>query len=147
VSGRRAAVGGLVAAAVFASAFRCAAAPQRSGEPPPAQDAATKSVTLAIGERGEVDSGRLALVFRAVSEDSRCPKNEQCVWAGNARVVLDVSVGGAVPAAISLDTNRGEAEAEIDRYVLHLDGLAPVPVSGRAISSESYRVTISLRPR
>ena len=133
----------LAAAAVLGSALRCAAAPQ----PAPTPRESTKSVTLAMGERAELDSGRLALVFVSVPEDSRCPKNEQCISAGNARVILNVSVGGAVPAVISLDTNRAEPEAEVERYVLHLEGLAPAPVSGRPISSESYRVTLSLRPR
>jgi hypothetical protein len=102
-----------------------------------------KPFTLAIGEQASLDGGKLAVRFVSVAEDSRCPKNEQCVWAGNARVDLEVRVGSATPVSVSLDTNKGAQDAEVDGYSIALEGLAPEPVGGRGIGATEYRVTLS----
>ncbi|HEX4439730.1 MAG TPA: hypothetical protein VH854_06645 [Thermoanaerobaculia bacterium] len=106
---------------------------------------AAAPVTLAIGESASFDAARLSVKFLSVAEDSRCPKGEQCIRAGNARVELEARIGTEAPRAVALNTTEGQTEAEIDNYVLRLDGLAPVPVSGRTISLENYRVTLSVR--
>jgi len=157
VSGRaRIGAGLLLALPALLFASDCAGgAPGGGGSPGGAPVAATpepaaapgQPFTLKVGERVAVDSGKVSVAFLAVPEDSRCPKGEQCIWAGNARISLEVRVGDAEPRAVSLETNRGEPEADLEGYVLRLEGLAPQPVTGRAIAPENYSVTLSLRPR
>ena len=111
---------------------------------PTTPSTAPGSVTLAVGESASLDGG-LSVKFLRVAEDSRCPKGEQCIRAGNARVELEVRSGAEPERSIVLNTTEGETEAEVGRRVLRLDGLAPVPVSGRTISTENYRLTLSVR--
>jgi hypothetical protein len=128
----------------LAAASACAApAPARRAEP---AAEARGPVTLAVGETASFDGGKLSVKFVSVSEDSRCPKNEQCVWAGNARVELEVRVATGAPRAVSLDTNKGAREVEVDSYSLGLVDLAPVPVSARAIAPGEYRATLTTQP-
>jgi hypothetical protein len=131
----------LALAAGLAAAISCAAA---SGAPESqARPELGKPFTLAAGESASLDSGKISVRFVAIGEDSRCPKNEQCVWAGNARVELEVRTNGS-PQSISLNTNKGAAEREIDGYFVSLQDVAPAPISGRAIAPQDYRVTLTV---
>ena len=46
--------------------------------------------TLFVRERAQL--GNLQIRFIGVPEDSRCPLDVECVWAGNAKIVLGVSL-------------------------------------------------------
>jgi len=135
----------VAAASAFVAAIACAGAPGAPGAPGATDHGAElgKPFTLAAGESASLDAGKLVVRFVAVGEDSRCPKGEQCVWAGNARVDLEVRVGTGSPQVISLNTNQGTASAELDGYGLALHDVAPQPIAGRAIAPEDYRVTVS----
>ncbi len=104
-----------------------------------------KPVTLKVGERAAFDDERVAVTFLSVPEDSRCPKDGQCVWAGNARVVLEVSRPGREAQTVSLDTTRGPRQTEFDGLVLRLEALAPERSSGHPLRPEDYRATLSVR--
>jgi hypothetical protein len=141
------------AASVFALALAVAVACAGASPPPdPAPTPATPSAelgkpfTLAPGESASLESGKITVRFVSVSEDSRCPKNEQCVWAGNARIELEVRPGTGSPRAIALDTNPrgGLPQAELDGYFIVLEGVAPQPIAGRAMAAGDYRVTLSV---
>jgi hypothetical protein len=88
--------------------------------------------------RGEV----LRLRFVKVTSDSRCPTGVECVWAGNAEVLIEVSAGGARgKRTLSLNTNAGQGRAAEDtyrRYTVKLVGLSPYPQSGRKIRPGEY---------
>jgi hypothetical protein len=137
-------VRGALAAGAFAAAIACVSpsAPGAASAPAPELG---RPVTLATGESASFDSGKISVRFVAVAEDSRCPKNEQCVWAGNARVELEVTAGGSGARTIALDTNKGTRDAEIEGYAVSLEDVAPLPVSGRGIAPEQYRVTLVVR--
>ena len=52
----------------------------------------SSNVSLRVGEQKTVVS-RLKIHFLEVTDDSRCPAGTTCVWAGNAKVKLALSVG------------------------------------------------------
>jgi hypothetical protein len=97
-----------------------------------------KPVTLKVGETAMFDDGKITVKFVSVPEDSRCAKGEQCVWAGNARVVLEVSGPGSAAQTVQLNTSRGIREAEIEGFVVRLDNLTPDRASGQPLRSEDY---------
>ena len=47
----------------------------------------------------------LTVRFVELMEDSRCPENARCVWAGNARIKLEVKGKGAASQIIELNTS------------------------------------------
>ena len=93
-----------------------------------------------------LDRGRLRLKFVRVASDSRCPEDVDCVWAGNAEVLIEVS--GRVwqeRRTLTLNTNAGPdrpAEARYGRYTLKLTGLAPRPRSTGKIAPGRYTATL-----
>ena len=60
--------------------------------------------TLHVGETLRYDRG-LKITFLAVRNDSRCPINAKCIWAGDAAVVLRVKAGNQAARRVTLHTN------------------------------------------
>ena len=46
-----------------------------------------------IGFGETIHVGALALEFTTLAEESRCPLNANCVWAGNARILVTATLG------------------------------------------------------
>ncbi len=67
-------------------------------EPPPEQEAGT--VTLQKGETKTFES-RLEVTLTSI-EDSRCPPDVQCVWAGELAALLSVGLANAEAAPVEL---------------------------------------------
>lgn len=83
--------------------------------------------TLLEGETVVVDQV-LGLSFLAVTQDSRCPADVQCVWEGNASVQVEASVRTGPPVVLCLNTNpRFETAATYGEFVIELLGLEPYP--------------------
>lgn len=93
---------------------------------------------LAVGETARIEGTSSRILFRSVMNDSRCPADVQCVWAGNARVVLTLSAQGKPDSALSINTAIEPRSATVSGYVLRVTGLSPVPRSGTAIPASSY---------
>lgn len=84
--------------------------------------------------------------------DSRCPGDVQCIWAGNARIQLRISAGTG-PAALtelclgSCDTEFKKTDSTLIRlnerdYSVVLKALEPYPGKG---SSEKKKAALSLK--
>ncbi len=98
--------------------------------------------TLAVHERAVVDDA-LVVEFMEVPSDSRCPVEANCVWAGNAVVVVETVLDG-VEQVVTLNTlesaTTGPAAVAVGRYQLRLLELAPeATVDG--IPQGRYRAT------
>jgi hypothetical protein len=59
-------------------------------------------VTIEAGETATLSAFDASLTFVEKSEDSRCPIDVDCVWAGRATVELSLIVAQQPPAAFSL---------------------------------------------
>lgn len=104
--------------------------------------------SLRTGERMQIQGGAAAVSFVAVPQDSRCPSDVVCVWAGDAVARLDLLVSGD-SARADLHTNgqAGSARADMHGYVLELVSLAPYPRSGGQIPQEDYTATLRVSAR
>lgn len=87
----------------------------------------------------------LAVKFVAVVEDSRCPKDAVCVWAGNAKIKLEVRKGRGAWKSVELNTNAGPSAATIDGYEIKLVGLDPYPGSGGSGEKPAYTAKIEIK--
>jgi hypothetical protein len=99
--------------------------------------------TLAPGQAAQVDGGGLRVTFEGVSADSRCPVAVNCVWEGDAVVVLSVRPDGAAAARSELHTSgRYPAEAEVGGYRVRLASLAPAPRESASPAPGDYRASL-----
>ena len=69
-----------------------------------ASAAKNETVSLYVGQQKTVDRGQITISFLSVEDDSRCPVNVQCVWAGNAKIKIAVSKGKSVAQTFELNS-------------------------------------------
>jgi hypothetical protein len=108
-----------------------------------------------VGREFKLKAGRsvtfegkdLRLRFASVASDSRCPVNVNCVWAGNAEVLIEAGAKGGRgrKKTLRLNTNAGPerpGEGKYGHYTVKLLGLSPQPREGRKIAAGQYTATL-----
>ena len=100
--------------------------------------------SLRPGQSAMVAAAGLTVGFQAVLEDSRCPVNSDCVWAGNAKVALDVVDVEGRSIATTLNTELEPRTARVGSFELRLISLAPRPELGVPIPRREYTVTLRI---
>jgi len=81
------------------------------------------------------------VTFDAVTEDSRCPANVVCVWAGNARVSLRLGEAGR-DTSVALNTGLEPHSVSFGKIRFELKSVTPAPRAGTTTTADSYRVTL-----
>lgn len=101
--------------------------------------------SLRVSEAALAVDGSWRIGFTGVVADSRCPKGEQCVWAGDATVRVWAQQGTEPRQVRELHTASGAAQVVALRgHELRLLGLDPYPVSGKPIAGGDYLATLTL---
>ena len=97
---------------------------------------------IAVGQEARVKGSNVVIRFRGVTNDSRCPSDVQCVWAGNAVAGFDLSGDGTADAP--LNTTLEPKSARYSGYTITLVGLKPAPKSGTPIPVLEYVATLRI---
>lgn len=97
--------------------------------------------TLFVRQKAHIDN--LQIRFISVPEDSRCPTDVECVWAGNAKIALGVSLKDSTDeTTLTINSTIDPREALYAGYRIRFVSLKPTPLSGRTINPAEYRVTL-----
>ena len=98
---------------------------------------------IKVGQLIKIEGEDLQIRFKAVAQDSRCPADVNCVWAGNAEVALDL-LEGKCTTTLTLNTHDSNApeKGKAGRYGLKLVKLDPYPRSDRKIAPDDYVATL-----
>jgi hypothetical protein len=90
----------------------------------------------------------LRITFDGVSDDSRCPRGTQCVWAGDAAAAVTLEKPPNAALQRTLHTNgRFEQQTDYDNFVVRLEDVRPYPTDGVAIAPSDYRATLIVTRR
>ena len=103
-----------------------------------------REFNLKVGERVTIKGTKLRIRFVAVENDSRCPSDVTCVWAGNAAVRLELGSGRS-SKMVTLNTSNSPSfvgEIEYQGYKVKLVGVSPYPRSDKKIAKRDYRATL-----
>ncbi len=103
-----------------------------------------KDFTLSTGEMVQVEGGMGYIKFIKVLQDSRCPVNVTCVWAGNVKIELEIMGSDRKKFSISLNTGIEPNTVSLQGYVLQLISILPLKVEGVSISPEQYQVKLRI---
>lgn len=100
-------------------------------------------VDLRVDEVVVFGGGGLEVGFMAVTEDSRCPTEVECFWAGQAVVLLAVTLDGQAVGPVSLSTieaapNDVLRQATVGGYTISLADVRPYPESPGGIAAGDY---------
>jgi hypothetical protein len=84
------------------------------------------------------------LSVTAVTEDSRCPSDVTCVWAGRAVLSLSVTPASGSGTATSTTITIGQT-ISTDTLSITLDEVTPYPTAGKKIADGEYRFTFTVK--
>lgn len=116
------------------------------GTAAPASARLGQEFDVRVGEAVAILGEPLTIGFEEVVEDSRCPANTTCIWAGRAVVRIGVRVDNTQTGTLNLETSSDTAgEGEFQKYRLRLVRLAPVPQDGSPIPAARYVATLMAR--
>ena len=105
---------------------------------------AKQAQTVEVAINKEVAAkGGLKVAFVELVEDSRCPVDVDCIWAGNAKIKVRVTRNGR-SKVLELNTIHHGSQPEFAGYSFKLMGLTPKPASNIRINRNGYRASIEL---
>jgi hypothetical protein len=102
-----------------------------------------QQVSLQIHKQKSVMRDRLRIKFVAV-EDSRCPQDTNCIWAGNAKVTITVTNRKGESKTFDLNTNLQGKSARFDGYEIKLGSVNPSPRSNIRINPNGYTASFTI---
>jgi len=107
------------------------------------------TIKIAFGDSLFNSDEKIYIAFNSVLEDSRCPMNANCIWAGTAIVDFHISASNiTVPFELATnEVNNYSSDMIIDDFEIKLLGLYPYPKIGVESSNEDYLATIVLSKR
>ncbi len=97
--------------------------------------------SLSIGQRAFLAGENIELRFKEVAEDSRCPKDVTCVWAGRAICEVELRRAGS-SSRVALTEPGLTDEYSRERYQEYelAFRITPYPEAGKEISTDAYRL-------
>lgn len=102
-----------------------------------------RNFDLQVGQSVKIEGTRLRVSFVSVAEDSRCPQNVECVWAGNAKVVLKLGGHNLPPSKeVSLNTGLNPKHISYQRYDIKLVAVKPPRKTPIEIPKSDYVITL-----
>lgn len=116
----------------------CATAPAPMMPPPPPSSSAT--ATVGFGAQAMLNG--LSITPLELVEDSRCPINARCIWAG--RLILRTGFSASGPRE-TRDFTLGTAQA-VPGGTLTLVAAEPAKLAGAPGNPPANRFTFELRP-
>ena len=98
-----------------------------------------RAFEMKIGET--ISVGELRLTFRGVEQDSRCPIDAVCVWAGDGEIALKIEQGSQ-SAVAALHTMLEPKKTEWNGYTIAFVSLAPSQRAASSIDPADYRAQL-----
>ncbi|MGH9946624.1 MAG: hypothetical protein ACRD6X_05430 [Pyrinomonadaceae bacterium] len=102
-----------------------------------------ETVSVQVGKSKIESSTKIKVEFVEMMEDSRCPADVNCIWAGNAKIKIVVSKNGN-EKTIELNSGIANKDNCFAGYNFKLEKLTPEPRSDIRIDKNGYVATISM---
>ncbi|KQS92945.1 hypothetical protein [Chryseobacterium sp. Leaf394] len=100
------------------------------------------------GENKFLKDYQMNVTFKGISEDSRCPKDVQCIWSGVAVAQVEVISTTSRPMTLQISSieNKGRnyhKSADFNGYTISLADISPYPESSNSKSMKgNYKIGI-----
>ena len=105
---------------------------------------AIETITVKVGQQKTSKKSKLKIKFVSVVEDSRCPIGVNCVWAGNAKIKIEVTSRGLGKKVFEINTTMGPQGDQFDGWAINLVALTPHPKADTTLDPKDYRAKFSL---
>lgn len=101
--------------------------------------------SLPIGKTASISGSPARITFRQVRDDSRCPRNVVCVWAGDARIEVSVAREGLPSETGVLTLSSPGNETQVGGLFVRFVSLAPYPESPQPNTPRPYVAELVVR--
>jgi len=102
-----------------------------------------QELSVQINKEATSKSG-VKVKFLELIEDSRCPTGTNCIWAGNAKIKVQVSKPGHKAKTLRLNTGVNPQSVLFGGYQIKLTGLTPEPRTNIRIRRDGYVATFTI---
>lgn len=107
-------------------------------------DAKTGEVKLRLTQEKTAPGTAIKIKFLSVIEDSRCPEGVNCIWAGVAKIKIQLRKAGKPAKEFELDTNQTDKSITFEGHEIKLAALTPHPKSGSSMKPAAYSATLAI---
>lgn len=98
---------------------------------------------LEYGQELTVKGEGLSVKFDALVNESRCPTGVNCVWEGDAQILIGARHAKGEPLKLELHTNQRFAQSgRYQQYVIKLVALDPYPKADVDTARKDYVATL-----
>ncbi len=102
------------------------------------------------GENKFLQDYQMNVTFKGITEDSRCPKGVNCMWAGAAVAQIQVMGTHTRPMTLNISTVDNESRnysssTEFNGYLISLEDVTPYPESSGGTKALAGKYTIGIR--
>jgi len=111
-----------------------------------AASATPVQITLRHGQEKSVEGTAIHVRFLSVPEDSRCPIDVVCVWAGDGVAEIGLAVGSGPTTPVRLHTTLEPRSADWNGVRVTLLELSPAPRAATPTKAEDYAVRLQVEP-
>jgi hypothetical protein len=103
--------------------------------------------SLAIGQGATISGENLKIRFVEVIGDSRCALGVECVWAGEASSLMEITYSGSKYQKVLTQPGLTEPpQTDFQNYDIIFD-LLPYPREGQNIENEDYRLQLEINKK
>lgn len=107
---------------------------------PQTRSTTATEVTLSVGQKSKV--GDLSIELKGPIEDSRCPSDVQCIWAGEVRTIVALSTARG-SQVVSISSNK--KAVSFDGHTVAITAVLPsIRKQGQQPASNDYRVMFKI---
>ena len=96
-------------------------------------------VYLKEGQNVYLDEYKMNVTFKKMIEDSRCPKDVQCVWEGNATVEVELMGVATRPRLLKLSTSNDAQKGYFTKQTFNGYAVSLVEVSPETTSAKGFK--------
>jgi len=103
------------------------------------------TVRVKVNTEKSVPRAGFRVKLLEIVDDSRCPEDTNCVWAGNATVRIQVRGGRGGRRTFELNSTGEPTSIKYSGYDIRLAGLTPHPRTNIRINRNGYVATFEIR--
>jgi hypothetical protein len=97
-----------------------------------------QTLRVRVNQEKKTVRGNLTLRFASLVEDSRCPTDVNCVWAGSAKIRVKIRKGRGVWKTFELNTGQEPQAVKFEGFEIKLVDLDPRPATNVRINRNAY---------
>ncbi len=99
--------------------------------------------SLSIGQTAAIKGQDLQITFEDVIEDSRCPSDVTCIWAGRASCIIKLVEGSSQYRMVLTESGLTDQYTTVTYREYQLSfHLRPYPQAGQSIQRDEYRLQL-----